>query len=347
LKQIVKSIRTGSKSVFRIRLQQNVFPVGAETMRQTICKVVTVTVAFVISCALPYATRANLDNPHGPKAAAERASIDMPAAAPVQFLAFSRQFGAEGASVDLSAVAPIDILALARGFPTETQWPNFGIPTALPVALPPLPGRGHASAHQTNSNPPSPVPAALFSLPRQLEANVDRVSFGGPVLAPMAFVRFCIRYPQDCKVHRMAFRPVPVTLTKTRKAELVKVNRDVNRAIRPQENLNGVMAEEWLVAPREGDCNDYAVTKRHELLARGWPSRSLLLAEVVVPSGEHHLVLVVRTREDDVVLDSLSWTIRPVSQIHYQWVRAQQAGNPKFWSTINVTRTTRVAMNTR
>ena len=72
-----------------------------------------------------------------------------------------------------------------------------------------------------------------------------------------------------------------------------------------------------------------------------------MLAEVVVPSGEHHLVLVVRTREDDVVLDSLSWTVRPVSQIHYQWVRAQQAKNPKFWSMINVTRATRVAMNTR
>jgi predicted transglutaminase-like cysteine proteinase len=316
-------------------------------MRQTICKMVTVTVALVMSCALPYATRANLDNPHGPKAAAERASFDMPAAAPVEFLAFSWKLNAERASVDLSAATPIDILALARGLTTETQRPSFGMPGALPVALPPLPFRGHASAHQINSNTPSPVPAALFSLPRQLEANVDRISFNAPVLAPMAFVRFCIRYSQDCKVHRMEFRPAPVTLTKARKAELAKVNRDVNRAIRPQENVNGVMAEEWLVAPREGDCNDYAVTKRHELLARGWPSRSLLLAEVVVPSGEHHLVLVVRTREDDVVLDSLSWTVRPVSQIHYQWVRAQQAGNPKFWSSINVTRAARVAMNTR
>ena len=105
----------------------------------------------------------------------------------------------------------------------------------------------------------------------------------------------------------MAFRPAPVTLTKARKAELAKVNREVNRAIRPQENPNGVTAEEWLVAPRDGDCNDFAVTKRHELLARGWPSRSLLLAEAVVASGEHHLVLVVRTREDDVVLDNLNW----------------------------------------
>lgn len=65
-------------------------------MRQTICKMVTVTFAFIMSCTLPYATRASLDNPHGPKTAAERASIDMPAAAPVEFLAFSRELDAGG-----------------------------------------------------------------------------------------------------------------------------------------------------------------------------------------------------------------------------------------------------------
>jgi predicted transglutaminase-like cysteine proteinase len=67
--------------------------------------------------------------------------------------------------------------------------------------------------------------------------------------------------------------------------ELSKVNRDVNHSIKPQAKLKSVLAEEWLVAPRQGDCSDYAVTKRHELLARGWPSHSLLLAEVVVTSG--------------------------------------------------------------
>src|ERR1019366_791395 len=111
---------------------------------------VTVTVALVMSCTLPYATRASLDNPHGPKAAAERASFDMPAAAPVKFLAFSRELDAGVASVALSAAAPIDILALASGFTTETQRPSFDIPVALPA----LPVRGHASAHQINSNTP-------------------------------------------------------------------------------------------------------------------------------------------------------------------------------------------------
>jgi len=36
----------------------------------------------------------------------------------------------------------------------------------------------------------------------------------------------------------------------------------------------------WRIALLSGDCNDYAVTKRHELLA------ILLLAEVVTPRGE-------------------------------------------------------------
>jgi predicted transglutaminase-like cysteine proteinase len=105
------------------------------------------------------------------------------------------------------------------------------------------------------------------------------------------------------------------------------------------------MGEEWLVSPRAGDCNDYAVTKRHKLLALGWPVRSLLLAEVAISSGEHHLVLVVRTMEGDFVLDNLNGNVLPLSQIGYQWVRAQQTGNPKFWSEVSVKRPARVAMN--
>jgi hypothetical protein len=114
------------------------------------------------------------------------------------------------------------------------------------------------------------------------------------------------------------------------------VNREVNRAIVPQQNLGGVMTEEWLVSPRAGDCNDYAVTKRHELLARGWPSRALILSEVVMASGKHHLVLVVRAKEGDFVLDNLSQDVRRVAMTMYRWVRAQSPDNPKFWSSIRI-----------
>ena len=89
-----------------------------------------------------------------------------------------------------------------------------------------------------------------------------------------------------------------------------------------------------MVGPRAGDCNDYAVTKRHELLARGWSARSLLLAEVAIDSGEHHLVLVVRTGDGDFVLDNLSAHIRPWSKMSYRWLRIQSPKNPNYWSTI-------------
>jgi predicted transglutaminase-like cysteine proteinase len=178
--------------------------------------------------------------------------------------------------------------------------------------------------------------AAFYGLPRALKNQLTRLTFDIPSLAPMAFTRFCLQYPQDCEVRRMMAYRRGVVLIKERWAELAAINREVNRAIIPQRNDLGVAGEEWLVSPQAGDCNDYAVTKRHELLARGWPSRSLILAEVVIASGEHHLVLVVRTRDGDFVLDNLNAHIRTVAQTRYRWVRAQLPKNPNFWARVRV-----------
>jgi predicted transglutaminase-like cysteine proteinase len=112
------------------------------------------------------------------------------------------------------------------------------------------------------------------------------------------------------------------------------VNRDVNRAIRPQENLNGVMAEEWLVAPREGDCNDYAVTKRHELLKRGLPSSALRLSVTRTAAGVGHLVLLVATTKGDFVMDSLADAIQPWQTTDYRWLKIQSARDPNYWVEI-------------
>ncbi len=104
--------------------------------------------------------------------------------------------------------------------------------------------------------------------------------------------------------------------------------------------------EEWLIAPQAGDCKDYAITKRHELLERGWPSRALLLSEVIVPDGEHHLVLVVRTKDGDLVLDNLNASIRPATMTfrQYQWVRMEMPQNPKFWARVRMPGTVHIAM---
>jgi predicted transglutaminase-like cysteine proteinase len=184
--------------------------------------------------------------------------------------------------------------------------------------------------------------AAFFSFPRQLRHQLSHISFVEPALAPMAHTMFCLRYTDDCQVHGSDFRKRNIALTEDRLHELDRVNREVNRAIAPQVNRGGLAAEQWLLSPPAGDCNDYAVTKRHQLLQLGWPSRALLLSEVVIPSGEHHLVLVVRAfdrermRVVDLVLDNLTAQLRPVALVPYQWVRVESPTNPKFWSTVSV-----------
>jgi predicted transglutaminase-like cysteine proteinase len=323
--------------------EQNAFRRG-KIMRQKTNKIATFAATIVVSGSLLYVMGDNSAYPREYQAPAEQVSFDIPAVAPVEFFDLSRSFDAqmERASFATASATPED---LSPQSDAAIQRVNFETPAPALATLP-TPAAG-TDPQQVKVVTPSPVRMALYSTPRRLEADVDRLNFDAPTLAPMAFMRFCMRYLDDCKVGGLAFRPRPVSLTPARRAELVVVNREVNHAIAPQANTDGVMAEEWLVSPREGDCNDYAVTKRHELLARGWPSRALLLAEVVVPSGEHHLVLVVRTREQDLVLDNLNWNVRPISQIQYQWVRAQQANNPKFWSAASVLHSTRVAMNTR
>jgi predicted transglutaminase-like cysteine proteinase len=176
--------------------------------------------------------------------------------------------------------------------------------------------------------------AAFFGLPRALKFQFAPINFDTPVLPPIGHSRFCLRYPDDCEVHAIDFRRRNIVLTFDRWTELNTVNRNVNRDITPEVTSGNGATEEWVIAPPAGDCKDYAITKRHELLARGWPSRALLLAEVVVPSGEHHLVLVVRTMDGDVVLDNLNANIRSVEMTYrqYQWVRIESPQNPKFWA---------------
>ena len=308
-------------------------------MRQTThLYIATVTVALAMSCALPYATRASLD-PNGLREVVSppRTSLEMPSAAPVEFLAFPHgmtNLKTGWQSIDLSRITLQGFLTLSKDLHEEAAWPSVSGPVVI-SRRPARPATIERRGHETARTSPFQV------------GDVDRLVFNKPVLAPVAFVRFCARYQEDCKVSPAGSENAPVSLTKARWTELVEVNQDVNRAIQPAANLGGVTAEEWLVAPHRGDCNDYAVTKRHELLARGWPSHSLLLAEVVVASGEHHLVLVARTNEDDFILDNLTDDVRSVSLIEYKWVRAQRVENPRFWAAVNMTRAGRVAMNSR
>jgi predicted transglutaminase-like cysteine proteinase len=179
---------------------------------------------------------------------------------------------------------------------------------------------------------------------RKPVSDLAWIKFGAPTLAPMGHTEFCMKYPDDCRAEKAVLRGEPIDLTAERRAELVRVNAQVNRAIRPMELNESIADEKWLISPKVGDCHDYAVTKRHDLLALGWPASDLLLAEVVTSWGEHHLVVVVRTNEGDLVADSLSHQIRNWSKTPYQWVRVESPANPTYWETVKAPEPDVVAM---
>jgi predicted transglutaminase-like cysteine proteinase len=173
----------------------------------------------------------------------------------------------------------------------------------------------------------------LLGIPTGAMSAPPHLKLAGPVLPPFAYTMFCLRYQDECRTHPL-FRGGPVLLTEARWASLKDVNQTVNRAIIPETNEFGLATEAWLIDPERGDCNDYAVSKRHRLLRGGWPARTLLLGEVVTVWGKHHLVLVVLTRSGDLVLDNLTPQIRPWSRAPYRWVRIQSPGNPRYWNTV-------------
>lgn len=168
--------------------------------------------------------------------------------------------------------------------------------------------------------------------PTDRTSAVQHIRFDKPTLPPVAYMAFCLRYESECRTTHL-FRGGPVALSKSRLAELQAINLTVNRSIVPDRNRRRSRMDPWLINPARGDCNDYAVSKRHELIERGWPARTLLLGEVVTGSGEHHLVLVVRTTDGDLVLDNLTMQIVPWSQASYAWVRIQLP-NTRYWATV-------------
>ena len=150
-------------------------------------------------------------------------------------------------------------------------------------------------------------------------------------MAPLSFVQFCMVYGQECAAQGEP--DALIRLTPEVLAQIERVNREVNRSIRPVSKAGDAL-EAWRIAPASGDCNDFAVTKRHRLVALGLPSSALLLATAMTTWGEGHLLVVLRTEEGDLVLDNLVETIRPWNSTGYRWLARQSSQHPRHWEAV-------------
>ncbi len=186
----------------------------------------------------------------------------------------------------------------------------------------------------------NPLPVSAFTLgsvTRNLggQANREFISVGHRTLGPYAGVVFCQANPQECAAKRTRWSRLEVALNEQRFAQLQTVNQTVNRAIRPQNDSSSGAGDVWSLAPAAGDCEDYAITKRHQLIAQGWPTNALRLAVVYTAFGEGHMVLVVKTSSGDVVLDNRVDAIRRWDKTGLKWVMIQSASDPKKWMAVS------------
>jgi predicted transglutaminase-like cysteine proteinase len=176
----------------------------------------------------------------------------------------------------------------------------------------------------------------------QPEPLVDRSSVFmrvyGSANPPHAFVRFCEENPKECVATSSLEKRLPAS--PQRLSELDEINRQVNRSIVPERDLEHYGVQDYWTLPTDGkgDCEDYALLKRHELIKLGWPSSALLMTVVSDEKGEGHAVLTARTAAGDFILDNKADEVRLWNQTPYQFLMRQSYLNPRVWIDLDPTR---------
>jgi predicted transglutaminase-like cysteine proteinase len=148
-------------------------------------------------------------------------------------------------------------------------------------------------------------------------------------IAPFAHVAFCLHAPNECEERR---GETAVALTARNQAMMDGVNSAINSAIVPREDP--ARSRTWEVNPPAGDCNDYAVSKRSELLQAGLSTKAVRLAVAMTPQGIGHTVVVVRTTDGDMVLDNRTYDIKRWDKTDLVWLKVESSNNPKQWDSL-------------
>lgn len=149
--------------------------------------------------------------------------------------------------------------------------------------------------------------------------------------APQGASSLCATYAWAC-----AKAGKRVTVDAAMLQVIKDVNSRVNRAVRPVNDITQYgTAERWALPTRRGgDCEDYALLKKKELIAAGLAPEQLLIATVLDRKRQSHAVLVVRTGKQDIVLDNLTGRIMPWQQTGYTFLRVQNPAKPSGWVAV-------------
>jgi predicted transglutaminase-like cysteine proteinase len=174
-------------------------------------------------------------------------------------------------------------------------------------------------------------------------AGASFMHTGGRTTQPVGHYDFCQRLPQECK--QVTPKQAPVELTRNLWATIVEVNNAVNVKVIPRTDMEMWGVEEHWSYPDSGygDCEDYVLEKRRQLMKAGVPAGNLLITVVRQPNGDGHAVLTVRTSLGEFILDNLEPKVLAWDATGYTYLKRQSDQNSGVWVTINDGRADAVA----
>ncbi len=174
--------------------------------------------------------------------------------------------------------------------------------------------------------------SALFAA-ASANAAEKEMKIRGIAAPPVGYVQFCAEYPADCRGAKDTNQVV--SLTQAVWSQLNQVNTAVNTAVLPATDMEiyGVL-EHWDYPKLAGDCEDYVLEKRRDLMRAGWPESALLITVVRDETGSGHAVLTVRTNRGDVVLDNKTDRILVWADTSYTYLKRQSTTDPNTWDLI-------------
>lgn len=115
-----------------------------------------------------------------------------------------------------------------------------------------------------------------------------------------------------------------------------RINRAVNSQVREiSDQQQWRKTEKWsLPTARGGDCEDFALLKKRELMRAGVAPSKLLIATVLDRRRQAHAVLVLRTDRGDYVLDNLTNRMLPWQKTGYSFIRMQDPRSASGWTKV-------------
>jgi predicted transglutaminase-like cysteine proteinase len=160
---------------------------------------------------------------------------------------------------------------------------------------------------------------------------------------PVGHYELCQQSRQECR--QATPKQAPTELTRKLWATIVSINNTVNIKVTPRTDMEMWGKEEVWSYPDTGygDCEDYVLEKRRELMKAGMPAGDLLITVVRQPNGDGHAVLTVRTSLGEFILDNLEPKVLAWNATGYTYLKRQSQTNSGVWVTINDGRADAVA----